>query len=168
MVPRIASSRRAMLRLIGLALTVGLAGCGFQLRGQAQLPFSAAYVDARANSLLAEPLRHALASQHKLAEKTEGAPVRITLAEEGRSKAILSLSGGGKVKEYRITYKLKLLVADGGGKELIAPSEILLTRDFTYSDAEILAKEAEEANLNQAMEREALRQVLRRLSYVQR
>ncbi len=168
MVPRIASSRRAMLRLIGLALTVGLAGCGFQLRGQAQLPFSAAYVDARANSLLAEPLRHALASQHKLAEKAEGAPVRITLAEEGRSKAILSLSGGGKVKEYRITYKLKLLVADGGGKELIAPSEILLTRDFTYSDAEILAKEAEEANLNQAMEREALRQVLRRLSYVQR
>jgi LPS-assembly lipoprotein len=59
-------------------------------------------------------------------------------------------------------------VVDAAGKELIAPSEILLNRDFSYSDAEILAKEAEEATLIRGMEQEALRQVLRRLSYIKR
>ncbi|MEW5788240.1 MAG: LPS assembly lipoprotein LptE [Pseudomonadota bacterium] len=155
----------------GLAALAGvsiLGGCGFQLRGKSQLPFTAAYVTAGAGSVLAGPLRQALSSQDKLATAADAAPVRISLVDETRSKTILSLSGGGKVKEYRLAYKVRLVVTDPQGKELIAPSEILLNRDFSYSDAEVLAKEGEENALNKAMEQEALRQVLRRLSYVQR
>jgi LPS-assembly lipoprotein len=153
---------------MGLALLAGLAGCGFQLRGQSQLPFPAAYVEARESSVLAEPLRQALSAQSKLASRAEGAPVRIVLTDEARTKTILALSGGGKVREYRLAYRLRLIVSDAAGNELIAPSDIQLNRDFSYSDAEILAKEAEEASLNRAMEQDALRQVLRRLSYVKR
>lgn len=163
------NARRNILKaLLGMSLAAGLAGCGFQLRGQSQLPFTSAYVDAKSESVLAGRLRQSLASQDKLAARAEGAPVRITLADESRTKTILALSGGGKVREFRIAYQLKLLVADGAGKELIAPYEILLNRDFSFSDAEILSKEAEEAALNRAMEQEALRQILRRLSYIQR
>ena len=49
---------------------------------------------------------------------------------------------------------------------LIAPARIHLTREFSYNDSEVLAKESEEAALNRAMEQEALRQILRRLSYL--
>ncbi len=154
--------------LIGLILAAGLAGCGFKLRGQAQLPFTAAYVDAASGSSLAATLRQSLTSQGKLAAKREDAPVRIVLAQEERTKSILSLSGAGKVKEYRLAYKVVMSVVDADGKELIAPSEILLSRDFSYSDAEILSKEAEEASLNRAMDQDALRQALRRLSYLKR
>lgn len=154
--------------LIGLILATGLAGCGFKLRGQDQLPFTAAYVEAASNSLLAPALRQSLSSQGKLAAGKEGAPVQIVLSEESRAKNILSLSGGGKVKEYRLVYKVLISVVDAAGKELIAPAEILLNREFSYSDAEILSKEAEEASLNRGMNQEALRQALRRLSYLKR
>lgn len=160
--------RLALNVLLGLVLATTLAGCGFQLRGQAQLPFTAAYVEAKDGSPLGAALRQNLDYQNKLAAKKDEAPVRVVLSDEARTKDILSLSGGGKVKEYRLGYRVVVSVLDGAGSELIAPSEILLTRDFTYSDAEVLAKQAEEANLARAMEQEALRQVLRRLSYIKR
>lgn len=165
--------------LIGLVMAAALAGCGFQLRGQSQLPFESAYVESHAKvrdndqktvvkSSLATSLRQSLSAQNKLAADAKNAPVRIVLNDESLTKSILALSGGGKVREYRLVYKVALTVVDTTGKELIAPSEILLNRDFSYSDAEILAKEAEEATLIRGMEREALRQVLRRLSYIKR
>ena len=148
--------------------TVLLAGCGFQLRGEAQLPFASAYVDAPDASVLAPSLRQALVAQDKLATQAKDAPVHIRLVSERREKNILSLSGGGKVREYRLIYKVTLKVTDGMDNELIAPVELEQQREFSYDDALILAKEAEEASLNRAMEQETLRQALRRLSYVKR
>ena len=148
--------------------TALLAGCGFQLRGEAQLPFASAYVDAPDASVLAPSLRQALSAQDKLAPKVQDAPVRIRLVDERREKNILSLSGGGKVREYRLIYKVTLKVTDSMDKELIAPVELEQQREFSFDDALILAKEAEEASLNRAMEQEILRQALRRLSYVKR
>ena len=148
--------------------TALLAGCGFQLRGEAQLPFENAFVEAAEASVLAPLLRQSLAAQGKLAPRMEGAPVRVRVTDERREKNILSLSGGGKVREYRLIYKVALKVTDATGRELIAPVELEQVREFSYDDALILAKEAEEASLNRAMEQETLRQALRRLSYVKR
>jgi len=109
-----------------------------------------------------------LLAQGKLAERPEGAPVRIRVTDEHLEKNILSLSGGGKVREYRLVYKVSLKVTGERGNELIAPIELEQVREFSYDDALILAKEAEEASLQRGMEQEALRQALRRLSYVKR
>ncbi len=159
--------KRELLRLfLGMLAASLLAGCGFQLRGQALLPFAAAHVEAARGSALAEGLRQSLRGQGKLAEQSEGAPVRVRLTGENRQKNILSLSGAGKVREYRLEYRVDLSAFDVTGKELIAPTQIYLTREFSYSDEQVLAKESEEAALNRAMEQEALRQVLRRLSYL--
>jgi LPS-assembly lipoprotein len=161
--------RRAFIQgLIGLAAAGLLAGCGFQLRGQAQLPFVAAYVDAGSGSTVADALRQELRVQGKLADKMEGAPVRIRLVKESREKSILSLSGGGKVREYRIEYRVELYVSDPAGNDLIAPAPIHLTREYSYNDTQVLAKESEEAGLDRAMDREATHQILRRLSYLKR
>ena len=163
--------RRNLLKLLmGLAATAGLTaaltGCGFQLRGQALLPFSAAYVVGPETSNVAKGLRRSLSAQQKLSEKADGAPIRITLDQESYRKNILALSGGGKVREYRLEYRVRLSVSDAAGKVVVEPTDILLSNDFSYTDAEILAKEAEEASLNRSMEQDALRQILRRLSYL--
>ncbi len=158
-----------MARAFGVfwvALTVLLAGCGFQLRGESQLPFSSAFVEASNNSVLAPRLRQALAAQQKLAPSMEGAQIRIRLLEERREKNILSLSGGGKVREYRLVYKVTLKVMDDMGNDLMSPIELQQIRDFSYDDALILAKDAEEASLKRAMLQDTLQQALRRLSYV--
>jgi LPS-assembly lipoprotein len=90
-----AVKRLALTILAGLLLTA-LAGCGFQLRGVAQLPFDSAHVEALPGSVLAPLLRDSLSSQHKLAARADAAAVRILLAEESRTKSILALSEIGR------------------------------------------------------------------------
>jgi LPS-assembly lipoprotein len=152
--------------LVFLAVLTALNGCGFQLRGLAALPFTAAYVVAPETSNVATGLRRALSSQQKLAQSLETAPVHISLNQESYSKNILALSGGGKVREYRLEYRVVLTVTNVAGKTLVEPTELHLSNDFSYSDTQVLAKEAEEVSLNRAMEQDALRQILRRLSYL--
>jgi LPS-assembly lipoprotein len=162
--------RSALKTLLGLAIAVStvaqLGGCGFQLRGQTALPFTAAYVVAPETSNVATALRRSLSSQQKLAQSLDTAPVRITLDKESFSKNILALSSGGKVREYRLEYHIQLTVTNVAGLILVEPTEIHLSNDFSYTDAQVLAKEAEEASLNRSMEQDALRQILRRLSYL--
>ncbi len=162
--------RRNILKMFALSAVAGMAsnlgGCGFQLRGQALLPFSAAYIEAPEASNVAIALRRSLSHQGKLAKTQADAPVRITLDQESHSKNILALSGGGKVREYRLEYRVRLTVTNVVGVILVEPTEIHLSNDFSYTDAQVLAKEAEEASLNRAMEQDALRQILRRLSYL--
>lgn len=143
-----------------------LAGCGFQLRGQAQLPFSAAHVQAANDSPVAAALRQTLSAQGKLATQLDTAPVRITLANESRVKSILALSGGGKVREFRLEYRVLVSAVDATGQVTLRPTELNLFRDFSYSDTQVLAKEAEEAALWRSMTQEATRQILRRLAYL--
>jgi len=162
--------RSAIKILLGLLLVasivVPLGGCGFQLRGQSLLPFTAAYVEAPEASNVAAALRRSLSSQQKLAQSKEVAPVHIKLDKASYRKVILALSGGGKVREYRLEYRVQLTVTNIAGVILVEPTEIHLNNDFSYTDAQILAKEAEEASLNRSMEQDALRQILRRLSYL--
>lgn len=161
--------RRSAIKFLAILAAASLmGGCGFQLRGLAQLPFAAAHVDAPAGSALGEDLRQSLSSQKKLAEKRDGAPVLIKLSSETRTKNILSLSGGGKVREFRLEYRVEMSAFDAAGVELVAASPIHLTREFSYNDDQVLAKESEEAALHRGMEQDALRQALRRLSYIKR
>lgn len=143
-----------------------LAGCGFHLRGQVDLPFASAYVDSPAASPLTEPLKRGLRDAGKtVADKKEAAEVTIRLSQPTRSKDILSLSGAGKVAEYRLQYKVGMAVLNARGEELLAGSEVQLVRDLSYDDKYILAKEYEEALLFQAMEQEVLQTLLRRLRF---
>ncbi len=150
--------------LAGLAV---LAGCGFHLRGQAALPFATAYIEAGPDSVMAGRLRGFLAQQAKLTEHRDQAATIIRLTGESRAKSILSLSGAGKVREYRLTHKITVAAVDRQGKVMLAPADIELTRDFTFSDQQLLAKEAEEAALRRDMDEDTLRQILRRLAFVQ-
>jgi LPS-assembly lipoprotein len=154
------------LAAASLTLTLSLSGCGFQLRGQAALPFSAAFVSAPETSNVGNALRRTLSSQQKLASSQEGAPIRIKLENEAYRKTILALSGGGKVREFRLEYVIQLSVYNASGTALVESTEILLSNDYSYSDDQVLAKEAEEASLNRSMEQDALRQILRRISYL--
>jgi LPS-assembly lipoprotein len=177
--------RRQVLKwaIAGACLAM-LQGCGFQLRGAAPLPFASAYVEAgvavlnttgitsssytshRMTSQIAPLLRNYLAQNQKLAPGKEQAAIVIHLTNEAREKSILTLSGTGKVREYRLMHRVTLSALDGAGKEVLAPALIQLNRDFSYSDEQIMAKEAEEVLLLKEMEQDILRQIVRRLAYV--
>lgn len=157
---------RWALHILIVIAVAALAGCGFQLRGQTPLPFAGAYVEAARDSVLAAQLRRYLKDKGKLAEQRDGADVLIRLTNESRAKSILSLSGAGKVREYRLTNQVTVSAVSPFGEEMLAPTDMKLTRDFSYSDEQVLAKESEEAMLRKDMDDDAMRQILRRLAFV--
>jgi LPS-assembly lipoprotein len=141
-------------RLVGaLALAGALAGCGFQLRGRAALPFDTLYVSGLDYSPFTGQLKRAIetGSDTKLAD-TEG--------------AILAVSGGGRVREFQLRYRVNFRVHDGKGRDWLPTSEVLLRRDLTYDDTQILAKEAEALMLFKDMQSDAVQQVLRRIQSI--
>lgn len=143
-----------------------LTGCGFHLRGQSDLPFNSVYIIAEEGSPLATELKRMLrfTSGTRIQNSPKDADAVLEITEETRDKVILSLSGGGRVREYELRYRARFRVHDNANKDLLTPGEITLRRDFTYNDAQVLAKEAEESLLFRDMERDAAQQILRRLN----
>ncbi|MBI4937790.1 MAG: hypothetical protein HY846_06165 [Nitrosomonadales bacterium] len=160
---RVASLMSALL----LALLLG--ACGFHLRGQNAfaLPFQTLYVQS-ANDyapFIVELKRAIEASNVQIADSPEQAQLTLHIVSELTDKQILSLSGGGRVREYRLQYRVSLRVYDHKQQDWLAPEEITLRRDFSYDDVQILAKEQEEAMLYQNMRGDAVQQILRRLNH---
>ncbi len=142
-----------------------LAACGFQLRSEANLPFNTLYVQAPAGSQFANQFRRVVSSgsSTRIIDNAKGAEATLILVSERREKNILSLSGTGRVSEYQLRYIMSYRVIDVNAVEIIPVTEIALRRDLSYSDAELLSKEAEDALLFRDMQNDAVQQLLRRL-----
>jgi LPS-assembly lipoprotein len=156
--------RPAFLVLLSAALL--LPGCGFRLRGEATLPFESIYVQGAAASPFTIQLKRSITAgtQARITDKPEDAQVVLQIMNERHEKEILALSGGGRVREFYLRYRVTYRLTDSKRTtEYIAPSEIVLRRELTYSDAEALAKESEEMLLFRDMQTDAARQLLFRL-----
>ena len=148
-----------------LVATLLVAACGFELRGTATLPFSSLYVDAAPTSQLAIQLKRAvtLNSGTRVTDRREEAEVILQIVNEVQEKQILSLTGGGRVSEFQIRYRVFFRLTDSKNREHIPASEILLRREYTYSDSQALASQSEEALLYRDMRNDAVSQLMRRL-----
>ena len=156
---------RRILSLTALAATLLLAACGFQLRGAAQLPFSSLYVQAPPTSQFATQLKRAVqsGSSTRIAEQPEQAEAVLQIVSELHEKQILTIGGGGRVSEYQLRYRLLFRLTDSKNREHIPASEIVLKRDYSFSDQQALSKEQEEALLYRDMRNDAVQQLVRRL-----
>ncbi len=140
-----------------------LSGCGFQLRGQTTLPFETIYVPA-SSALTVELKRNiAAGTQTKLVDAPENAQARLVFQQDSREKVILSLDSAGRVREYQLRSTVAFRVVDGRGLEFLPLNTVMLTREVSFNDAQVLAKESEEALLYRDMQTDMVQQVLRRL-----
>lgn len=144
------------------------AGCGFQLRRLDGIPFASLHVEAPPGSVVAQRIRTALGSNRntRLVKTASEAEAVLQLGQETRSKAILSLSGAGRVTEYRLGLRMTYTVVGKDGRSLGEPESIELVRDMTYDDTQLLAKSAEEQLLYRDMEDSAALRILRRLQSI--
>lgn len=157
--------RRAFLALIITLPTAPLTGCGFQLRGKDAIPFRSLYIDAPEASQAARQLTDVLRSRGiTVAETVNAAEATLKLTQEQESRTVLALSGGGRVREYRLNYTLGYRLIGKDGQDIFALSEIQQSRDFTYDDNQYLAKTAEESFLYRDLRDDAVQQIVRRLS----
>lgn len=154
-----------MKTLIALLCALLIAGCGFKLRGAADLPFDTLYVQAPVGSQFAQQFRRVVTagSSTKIVDDAKAAAATLVLVAESREKSILSLSGAGRVREFQLRYRMTYRLLDKNAVETLPVSEILLTRDFSFNDQETLSKESEEALLFRDMQNDAVQQLVRRL-----
>ncbi|MDP2828711.1 MAG: LPS assembly lipoprotein LptE [Sulfuricellaceae bacterium] len=152
-------------RILFILLVLLLGGCGFQLRGSAIMPFESLFIESAGVSAGTE-LHRALreGSEVRLLASPPEAETVLQLFGEQREKRILSLNTSGKVSEYMLLYRLSFRLRDGKGVEWAPAQTLELRRDYTFSDAQVLAKEQEELLLYREMQTDAVRQLMRRLS----
>jgi LPS-assembly lipoprotein len=142
-----------------------LAGCGFRLRGTADVPFETIHVPGATAGIALDLKRNIEAgTRARVVDDPKAAQALLQVTEEARSREILSLTSAGRVREFQLRYRVGFRVHDGKGGEFVPVSVIQLTRDMTYSDAEILAKEQEEQLLFRDMRTDMVQQILRRLA----
>jgi LPS-assembly lipoprotein len=158
-------SRRPFL----LAVSLLVAGCGFRLRGTADLPFSSVYLPGATGGIALDLARNIEAGTNtKVVSDPKEADAILQFTAESREKEILSLTGAGRVREFRLRYRVGFRVHDGKGNDYVPQSTLELTRDVTFNDAEVLAKETEEQLLFRDMQGDMVQQIMRRLSAAQK
>ena len=158
------SSRSALVVLLAL-----LAGCGFHLRGTAEVPFQSVYVPNATSGIALDLKRNIQAgTQAKVVDDAKQAEAILVFSDETREKNILSLASTGRVREFQLRYRVGFRMHDGKGGDYIPQTQILLTRDITFNDSDVLAKEAEEQLLFRDMQTDMVQQIMRRLASAKR
>jgi LPS-assembly lipoprotein len=83
-----------------------------------------------------------------------------------REKSVVASTAAGQVREFQLRLRFAFRADTPAGRALIAPAELLLTRDLSYNETATLGKQMEEAELFREMQADVVAQVLRRLAAV--
>ncbi len=162
-----ASARRLCWLLVSLCLTSALAGCGWRLQGTTKLSpvMATTYVDTKDrytdfNRALRESLQ---ASGARLTNDESEATAVVKIIKDVSGQRVLTVSGRNTPEEYEVFYAIEYSV-NGRTEELIAPEKLELTRDYSYDETAVLAKQKEQSMLREALARDLAGQVVRRLA----
>ena len=144
-----------------LILTFSIISCGFQLRGSLDNSFSSIQIDGGSSGFTNELKKKYKQSGIKI--KNSSAEKTIEIITDQFDKRILSLSSTGKIREYRlnylISYRIKNSLGDWG-----PVIKINTTREYSYDDNNIVAKQEEEKNLIQGMKEQIFRTMRSQIS----
>ncbi|HBV21992.1 MAG TPA: hypothetical protein DEF07_09785 [Nitrosomonas sp.] len=154
-----------------LLLLLMLTACGFKLRGQiSTLPFETLYIAAPPGHTIGSDLRRAVdaTTTTEIVDSIEEAEAVLQVLNASNERRILSLSGGGRVREFELIFKITTRLVDNKGHEIMPENQITLMRILPFLDAQILAKEAEEQMLYQDMQADAVQQIIWRLSTIRK
>lgn len=161
-------ARRAALRATAaVAGALALAGCGFQLRRSAGLPFQRlALTGFGADSALAAQFRRGLADAAVELVEAPAAEVVLQALTDQQERSVVASTSAGQVREIQLRVQFSARADTPAGKPLLAPFTLRLTRELSYSESAALAKAQEEATLFREMQADVVAQVLRRLATV--
>jgi LPS-assembly lipoprotein len=154
--------------LLVAPLAAWLGGCGFQLRQAPSLSFKSIFIGFSEGSAIGNDLRRQLASVPGLevVRDVRQAEVVLEPLQELRERIVVALGPAGQVREFQLRSRLRFRLRTPQGRELIPESEILLTRDVSFNEAAVLARETEQELLFRDMQNDIVQQLMRRLAAV--
>jgi LPS-assembly lipoprotein len=144
-----------------------LSACGFQLQGRAKLPdpLSRAYVEAPdRQSDFVQGLRKALInSGADVVKQRDAASAIVQILQDEVTTRVLTVSANNLPRDYEVTYTVRFAVR-ASDQEILAPQEVSVSRDYSFDERMLLAKEQEEAVLREGLAKDLVGLVMRRLS----
>ena len=160
------------LSILGLLLTA----CGFQLRGQAQLPPAMAVTYIASNTPSSAPpselertLRLVLETNGvTVTDDSQAATATIAILGESESRRTLATGPNGEVREYTLNYIVDYAVRLADGAELIPKDTLRVSRDVLYDEAQVLGRAAGETITMRDMIYDVAYSIIRRLQAVNR
>lgn len=159
--------RRGFFALAALA-SLGLAGCGFELRRAPIFAFKTLAVPG--NSVFVNSLRRQIRAAGTVElvpdDRRDTAEAILDILAENRERVVLSTNSAGQVRELQLRLTMRFRLRTPAGKELLPPTEIQQQRDITYNETAALAKESEAELLYRDMQSDIAQQTLRRLGAV--
>jgi LPS-assembly lipoprotein len=159
------TARLACLLMVALTLNA----CGFRLQGHVPLPAALATTRVIAEddqTDFVQGLRRALLSSgSKLTDLSEHATGVVRIHKDEVSQKIISVSVNNIPREYEVTYTVEFSV-EGTSGELLPSQKVSITRDYSFDETKLLAKENEEAILREGMANDLVAIVMRRLSAI--
>lgn len=153
--------------MLAAVVTASLSGCGWRLQGSTKLSsvMATTYVETDDrytdfNRALRDSLR---ASGARLTSTPDEATATVRIIKDESGQRVLTVSGRNTPEEYEVFYTIEYSV-QGRTEELIPPQKLELTRDYSYDETAVLAKQKEQSILREALARDLAGQVVRRLA----
>ncbi|CAM8311313.1 MULTISPECIES: LPS-assembly lipoprotein LptE [Candidatus Methylopumilus] len=155
-------------KLIAILLLLVITSCGFHLRGMTEISFKTISLEGKELSLTKNLKKILNTNKVAIVSFTENPELRVELLSEESEKRILSLSGQGLVREFEIFYRVRYRIKTSDS-EIWSQENIIETRkDFTYSDSNLIGKEEEERQLNEAMRIEAITSLFNQIQVIKK
>jgi len=157
---------RRLPLLATLLAATALAGCGFQLQRPATLPPELKALRIEAEDTQSE-FYHALKDRLEDAGADTDAPgadaATLRILRDGTAERVLSVSARNVPTEYELSYSVRVTVS-AGGRELMPAEEFTLTRDYSFDETALLAKQRERDTLSDALAGDLASVVMHRLA----
>ena len=155
--------------ILMLALAVSLAACGFQLRGEADLPPEMALTQLVVDdpySPLAKRVQTMLEQNGVKFVSGSEATAILEIPVNNVTTSVLTIADNARVREYRVGHTVQFRLLDAGGTELLSMQTLSQSREISFDEQKILASSREQEYLKQDLAEDLARLLVSRLESV--
>lgn len=145
---------------------MALSACGFHLRGSYAMNFDTLYIALPETAELRAVLKRNIeaSSRARVVDDATSAQAILSITADLPAKNVLSLDSAGRVREFQLVRTVGFRLHDADKRDLLPPGQIVIRRDITFNDAQVLSKESEELLLWRDIQDDLVQQMLRRLA----
>ncbi|MDP1601694.1 MAG: LPS assembly lipoprotein LptE [Legionella sp.] len=156
-------------RLAIFFMVICITGCGFKLRGLADMPAwlnNIAIIVQEAHRDLVPMLKDQLEGYGvRIIPDPAHADYLLIIENDNTQQQITSISASTTPRQYQIIYTVHFsLISKLTGKPIISSAHVLVTRQLTVNNDRILGSDSEGSTIHTEMRRDAVMQIINRIS----
>ncbi|MBL1321253.1 MAG: hypothetical protein COA63_009370 [Methylophaga sp.] len=160
--------KRYLVKLFISFTMLAIAGCGFQLRGSANIPASlqTMYVQGvnMQQGLGLELKRGLTRNGVSVVKEYQQSSAVLTILDNKFERRVLSVGSDAKVSEYELHGIVTFKVTDSDSQVLLELGQVEAQRDYQFDQNQVLGKDEEERLLKEQLNQQLVQSILRRLS----